>query len=429
MIVELIIPCYLLSMTTPDCFHADPVTSELAGTLSINTMNQSQALTGMLDGNTNEMVVWNNGEVVTRVSTFYESYGVLINDNGIAAGLGSYGISQDDRLIIANQNGEFEIAATIFGSAGWSSLTAINENGSVAGNYSGGSGSSDWQAFIWTESNGLQFIEPTAETTYATAIDKQNKIAGQIKIENSYHAMIWDNGEIFDIAANFKLKGNSAARYFDATGRVLIYEFSDGAPSYYWYNPSDTSLTVIYRFPVGSYTMRAVASQNGNIAFSWSSSELGPQLARWSDETGFELATIDEAIVGISAMSINSEGTVACSAFILPVYESIAMLWKETPIIHSLHEQVPNTPFSTQVVSMNEHGDVLIKADSLFWILTETCESDLNDDGTVGVADLLFLLSAWGDTGIEPCGADLDGSNVIDVGDVLVVIDTWGACE
>lgn len=332
-------------------------------------------------------------------------------------------------MIIANQNGEFEIAATIFGSAGWSSLTAINENGSVAGNYSGGSGSSDWQAFIWTESNGLQFIEPTAETTYATAIDKQNKIAGQIKIENSYHAMIWDNGEIFDIAANFKLKGNSAARYFDATGRVLIYEFSDGAPSYYWYNPSDTSLTVIYRFPVGSYTMRAVASQNGNIAFSWSSSELGPQLARWSDETGFELATIDEAIVGISAMSINSEGTVACSAFILPVYESIAMLWKETPIIHSLHEQVPNTPFSTQVVSMNEHGDVLIKADSLFWILTETCESDLNDDGTVGVADLLFLLSAWGDTGIEPCGADLDGSNVIDVGDVLVVIDTWGACE
>ena len=115
-------------MTTPDCFHADPVTSELAGVLSINTMNQSQVLTGMLDGNTNEMVVWSNGEVVTRVPTFYESYGVLINDNGIAVGLGSYGISQDDRLIIANQNGEFEIVATIFGSAGWSSLTAINEN-------------------------------------------------------------------------------------------------------------------------------------------------------------------------------------------------------------------------------------------------------------------------------------------------------------
>ena len=97
-------------------------------------MNQSQVLTGMLDGSSNEMVVWDNGKVVTRISPFYESYGVLINDNGIAAGLGSYGISQDDRLIIATQHGEFDVVATINGSAGWSSLTAINENGSVAGN-------------------------------------------------------------------------------------------------------------------------------------------------------------------------------------------------------------------------------------------------------------------------------------------------------
>ena len=144
--------------------------------------------------------------------------------------------------------------------------------------------------------------------------------------------MLWENGKVFDIASHFNLKGNSSARYFDASGRVLVSEFANGAPSYYWYNPSDNSLTVIYQFPVGSYTMRAVASQNGDVAFSLSSSAFGPQLARWSDETGFEFATIDENIAMISAMSINSEGTVACSAFILPVYESIALLWKKIQI-------------------------------------------------------------------------------------------------
>jgi len=54
---------------------------------------------------------------------------VLINKNGVAAGLGSNGISQDDKLIIANAFGEFDVVATITGSAGWSSLTAINEEG------------------------------------------------------------------------------------------------------------------------------------------------------------------------------------------------------------------------------------------------------------------------------------------------------------
>ena len=126
--VAILIPCYLLCFVNPDCFHAQPVTTELAGSLSFSAMNQNQVLTGMLDGNSNEMIVWANGEVVTRVTSINESFGVLINSNGIAAGLGSYGISQDDRLIIANAIGDFEIVATISGSAGWSSLTAIFHN-------------------------------------------------------------------------------------------------------------------------------------------------------------------------------------------------------------------------------------------------------------------------------------------------------------
>ena len=115
--IAILIPYCVFSFVNPDCFHAQPVTTELSGTLSFNAMNNDQILTGQFGGSSNEMIVWANGEIVTRVTQFNESYGVLINKNGVAAGLGSNGISQDDKLIIANAFGEFDVVATITGSA------------------------------------------------------------------------------------------------------------------------------------------------------------------------------------------------------------------------------------------------------------------------------------------------------------------------
>ena len=419
----------LLSIVNVDCFHAQPVTTELSGTLSLNAMNNNQILTGQFDGSSNEMIVWANGEIVTRVTQFYESYGVLINNNGAAAGLGSNGISQDDRLIIANAFGEFDVVATITGSTGWSSLTAINEQGSVVGNYSAGSGSSDWQAFLWSTKSGLQFLNPTAETTYAHDIDEQNRVAGQILIAGSYHAMLWDDGVTINLAKKLNLMGNSAGRYIDAQGRILISEFVDGIATFQWYDPSNTSLVDIHEFPFGSYTLRAVASEDGRVAFSWSSSTLGPQLARWSDENGFEYAVLDKTIVGISAISINLDGSVACTALTLPFYESIAMMWSNESAPVSLHGQVPDSPSVTSVIKMNEEGQLLVKGDAKYWILAKTCVADLDNNGFRDVTDILILLGAWGQTDQGQCGIDLDGSGVVDVSDLLIVVASWGPCE
>ncbi|HIA72715.1 MAG TPA: hypothetical protein EYO01_08485 [Phycisphaerales bacterium] len=99
------------------------MTTVLSGTLSLKAMNNNQILTGTFDSGSNEMIVWKNADIVTRVTQFNDSFGVLINNNGVAAGLGSNGISQDDSLIIANAFGTFDVVATIAGSAGWSSLT------------------------------------------------------------------------------------------------------------------------------------------------------------------------------------------------------------------------------------------------------------------------------------------------------------------
>ena len=53
------------------------------------------------------------------------------------------------------------------------------------------------------------------------------------------------------------------------------------------------------------------------------------------------------------------------------------------------------------------------------------CIGDIDEDGTVGVTDLLAIVGMWGETG----GAgDIDESGTVGVGDLLMAIDAWGDC-
>ena len=144
MLPLLFISCCIAGGVDPGCADVQAVETSLPGTLSVAAMNGSTACTGTLVGSTDRMIVWSDGDIVTQVTSFPESYGVLINENGQAAGLGSTGIFQDDRLVRADSEGNYEILTSISGSGGWSSLTAMNEQGSIVGNYSGGSGSSTY---------------------------------------------------------------------------------------------------------------------------------------------------------------------------------------------------------------------------------------------------------------------------------------------
>ncbi len=54
------------------------------------------------------------------------------------------------------------------------------------------------------------------------------------------------------------------------------------------------------------------------------------------------------------------------------------------------------------------------------------CAADFDNDGTVGLPDLLQLLGAWG-----PCTAcveDLDGDDTVGVKDLLILLGSWGPC-
>jgi hypothetical protein len=53
------------------------------------------------------------------------------------------------------------------------------------------------------------------------------------------------------------------------------------------------------------------------------------------------------------------------------------------------------------------------------------CTGDLDDDGMVGVSDLLAVVDAWGQSGGD---ADIDGNGTVGIGDLLAIVDAWGDC-
>ena len=57
------------------------------------------------------------------------------------------------------------------------------------------------------------------------------------------------------------------------------------------------------------------------------------------------------------------------------------------------------------------------------------CPWDIDDNGNVGVKDLLFLLGAWGPCPPkEDCPADFDDSGDVGVKDLLDLLGNWGPC-
>jgi hypothetical protein len=54
------------------------------------------------------------------------------------------------------------------------------------------------------------------------------------------------------------------------------------------------------------------------------------------------------------------------------------------------------------------------------------CDSDVDQNGTVDVSDLLVVIDQWG---LTDSPADLNGDGIVDVSDLLLVVGNWGPCE
>jgi hypothetical protein len=54
------------------------------------------------------------------------------------------------------------------------------------------------------------------------------------------------------------------------------------------------------------------------------------------------------------------------------------------------------------------------------------CDSDIDQNGTVDVGDLLLVIDQWG---LTDSPADINQDGIVDVTDLLIVVGNWGPCE
>ena len=77
----------------------------------------------------------------------------------------------------------------------------------------------------------------------------------------------------------------------------------------------------------------------------------------------------------------------------------------------------PGAPGTGQGIDNNCDGQV--SGDE-----TDTCPQDLNDDGSITVADILLILGEFGCS--SGCSSDVNGDGAVSVGDVLNVLSAFG---
>lgn len=72
-------------------------------------------------------------------------------------------------------------------------------------------------------------------------------------------------------------------------------------------------------------------------------------------------------------------------------------------------------------------NDILIRQTSAY---NNPCPADINEDGSVTTADLLFFLAAFGTICDNPCPADLNQDGSVTTADILQFLGAFGTnCE
>jgi len=110
-----------------------------------------------------------------------------------------------------------------------------------------------------------------------------------------------------------------------------------------------------------------------------------------------------------------------------PILAGTSMLGQEPA---EAHVSLPAGTVDRVIVRWPGGGERIVRPAGIDRILTVTrwaCPGDVDDDGSVGPADLTALFAAWGEA--DGVRADLDGNGRVDVADLLETLAAWGDCE
>jgi hypothetical protein len=118
---------------------------------------------------------------------------------------------------------------------------------------------------------------------------------------------------------------------------------------------------------------------------------------------------------------------------VLGLYDSVAgELTIEDPVPANLFNDVfpHGEPLSLFPALVREGPGFRARPGAIIQGLLRRCPQDLDADASVGFADLLEVLAAWGS--YDPCppfiAPDIDRDCTIGFSDVLALLGAWGPC-
>ncbi len=393
----------------PDCdesgspdYAVVSLTGLMPGTFSVSAINDDGVVAGLIfadGGEPYQAFVWSDGELITRAL------------NGQGAGVS--GLTADGRVVGMIDRG-------------------------------GGAGAS---LFVWSSrTDDLQMID-TPVPVFATDVNNDLIIVGA-DFDGLYGFALDVATGGFETIAFGKIPkqhvGTHGAAAINGGGLVVGSEVVF-LPDRGYYQEIPYTWTAnggIVELPgvPGGFGGRAAAVNNaGDIAGIVLDEFFAPRYALWPDGVGEPITFA--ALPSLTPMvvtAINDAGQVAVVGDNDWFGYTRGLVWQEGEFIDLTCSTLDAVGlYVLWPVDMNEAGEVLVLLGDIkgLFILdivvlrpvVQEPDADLDGDGSVGILDLLILLTNWGPCPDppDPCPADLDGDGTVGIFDLLILITSW----
>lgn len=174
----------------------------------------------------------------------------------------------------------------------------------------------------------------------------------------------------------------------------------------------------------------------GSIKVEWSSTFLGKTVSAISSMMGGQLTiaewVFDQPVSRFGGRFENNSGTPDATLEFYDVNDAlidtvVAAIPHTPPQTWPWHGWESTTPIRRIVITGNGVLNGFLWFEHMQMTFAPVpVPGDLDSDGSVGLKDLLLLLSIWGSCPLgAPCVGDLDGDGLIGFGDALVILGNW----